>query len=136
MPKIVSILNIDLVHARTLPYRDNNRFFLNPNKRGYNGDRKLGQEILQLADRNSVVFEDFTPYTILKYLITIENLRPDVKLIFCNEKTDMQIRLDEIKDEKTNTHIYLADNDYCNLNGIEEKYFLKKHGPFFEILTK
>lgn len=136
MPKFVTRLNIDLVHARTLPYRDNNRFFLNPNKRGYYGDRKLGQEILQLADRNSVVFADFTPYTILKYLITIENLRPDIKLIVCNEKTDMQIRLDEIKDEKPNTYIYLADNDYCNLDGIEEKYFLKKHGPFFEIVAK
>ena len=136
MPKIVSILNIDLVHARTLPYRDNNRFFLNPNKRGYHGDRKLGQEILQLAEKNSVVFADFTPYTILEYLTTIENLRPDIKLLGCSEKTDMRMRLDEIKDENPHAHIYLADDDYCNLDGIEEKYFMKKHGPFFEIILK
>jgi hypothetical protein len=136
MPKIVSILNVDLVHARTLAYRDNNRFFLNPNKRGYNGDRKLGQEILQLAEKNSVVFADFTPYTILKYLMTIDNLRPDIKLLICNEKTDMRIQLDKIKNENPNTHIYLADNDYCKLDGIEEKYFVKQQGPFFEIVAK
>ena len=136
MPKFVSLLNIDLVQARTLPYRDNNRFFLNPNKRGYYGDRRLGQEILRLAERNSVVFSDFTPNTILEYLITIEKLRPDIKLLVCNEKTEMRIQLDKIKDENPHTHIYLADDDYCNLRGIEEKYIVKKYGVFFEIVTK
>ena len=46
------------------------------------------------------------------------------------------MRLDEIKDENPHAHIYLADDDYCNLDGIEEKYFMKKHGPFFEIILK
>jgi hypothetical protein len=136
MPTVVSRLNIDLVQARTLPYRDNNRFFLNPNKRGYVGDRKFGQEILQLAEKNSVVFADFTPYTILKYMMTIEKMRPDIRLMRCNEKTDMRMRLDEIIDQNPHTHIYLADDDFCHLDRIGDKYEVIKVGSFFEIATK
>ncbi len=137
IPYLVSSLNIDLIHARTLPYRDNNKFFLNPNKRGYYGDRKFGQEILELSERNSVVFADFTIYTILDYLIKIEHVRPDVTLIYCNEKTNIRKKVDTITREKADTPMYIADNnDYYNLRGIEENYVVKNYASFFEIKDK
>ncbi len=137
MPLFVSYLNIDLLHARTLPYRDNNTFFLNPNKRGYYGDRKFGEEILELSQENAVVFADFTPHSILRYLMKIEHNRPDVKLFRCDEKTDLSKRIDTIKRERPHTHIYLADNnEYYNLEAVEETFRIKPYASFFEIIAK
>ncbi len=137
MPHFLTYLELDVLHARSLPYRDNNRFFLNPNKRGYDGDRRFGGEIFRLAAQNSVVFADFTPYSILRYLVVIERKRPDVKLVSCDEKTKLRERIDEIKAERPDAKIYLADkNSYYNLKGIEEKYHIQEYGSFFEIVAK
>jgi hypothetical protein len=37
IPKVVEKLNINLIYGRSIPYRDNNAYFLNPSKRGYQG---------------------------------------------------------------------------------------------------
>ena len=135
MPGLASSLNIDLLNARTLAYRDNNTFFLNPNKRGYFGDRILGEKILDLAQKDSVIFADFTPYTILKYLTEIENKRPDVLLIH-SKKDPIIMFIDKIRQDRPNTCFYIADNNsYYDLSGVKEKYLLKKAGPLFEIVA-
>ena len=108
MPRLVSYLDVDLLKARTLPYRDNSTFFLNPNKRGYFGARKFGEEILDLVQKDSVIFADFTPYTILKYLIEIENRRTDILLMPITKKP-MGKCIDEIKQNNPTTRIYIAD---------------------------
>ena len=134
MPHLVSYLDIDLVKARVLPYRDNNTFFLNPSKRGYFGDRKFGEKILDLAQKDSVIFADFTPYTILKYLIDVENKRADILLMPITKKPIGRC-IDEIKQNNPTTHIYLADNNrYYDLDGVGENFLLKKAGPIFEIV--
>lgn len=141
IPEIVSYADIDLVNARTLPYRDNNKFFLNPNKRCYYGDRKFGEEVLQLSEKDSVVFADFTIYTILRYLIVVENKRPDIKLI-SSQGIIIREWVDRIKHNDPNTHIYICDDneqdtaDYYNFEGLEEKYILKRCGSFFEIVPR
>ena len=134
MPCLVPYIGVDLLKARTLPYRDNSTFFLNPNKRGYFGDRKFGEEILDLVQKDSVIFADFTPYTILKYLIEIENRRPDI-LLMPVTKMPMGKCFDEIRQNNPTTRIYVADNNaYYDLDGVKEKYLLRKAGPIFEIV--
>jgi hypothetical protein len=50
VPAVVKRIGVDLVRARRLPYRDNNRFFLNPNKRGeYGGARQFGEHAFQVV---------------------------------------------------------------------------------------
>jgi hypothetical protein len=80
VPSAARAAGLDLVHARTLPYRDNDRFFLNPNKRGEDGARRFGEETLRLLKPGAVIFADYTPYTVLRYLQVIEKRRPDVKI--------------------------------------------------------
>jgi len=137
MPRLASYLNIDLLNARTLPYRDNNAFFLTPNKRGYSGDRRFGEKILDLAERNSVIFADFTPYTILRYLTEIENKRTDILLIHSKKEDPIIIFIDEIRQDRPNTCFYVVDNNsYYDLHGVSEKYSLRKAGPIFEIVPR
>ncbi|MCP4402743.1 MAG: DUF2723 domain-containing protein [bacterium] len=137
MPALISMLNLDLLDARTLPYRDNKSFFLNPNKRGYYGDRKYGEEILELSRKDAVVFADFTPYSILRYLKIIENKRPDVQLVMCHEKMKLRERIDAIKRDNPKKPVYLADNNsYYNLKGLDEQYRVQAHASFFEITAR
>ena len=137
IPHVVTYLDLDLLHARSLPYRNNARFFLNPNKRGYYGDRKFGEELFALAAKDSIVFADFTPYTILRYLAVIEGKRPDIKLVVCDERMKLHKRIDGIKSIRPDAKIYLADkNSYYNLDGLEEKYQIQAYGPFFGVVEK
>ena len=53
--------------------------------------------MLELSEKDSVVFADFTIYTILRYLTKIEGMRPDMTLITCDEKTNIRDRVDTIK---------------------------------------
>ena len=134
MPYIVDRSNIDLLHARHLKYRDNERFFLNPNKKGYYGDRQLGEEMLKLAKKDSIIFADYTIYAILNYLKTIENRRPDIHLLYSGSNMELIKEFDKIKKKNPEISIYLADmNHYYNLKGIEGKYSVKPIGPFYKI---
>ena len=136
MPRLVSYLNMDLLGARALPYRDNSTFFLNPNKRGYVGDRRFGEEILNMARKNSVIIADFTPYTLLKYMTQVEDQRADIVLMPVTGKP-IRRYVDAIKGNNPATTIYMADkNGYYDLDGLNEKYRVKKAGPIFEIVPE
>jgi len=79
-PSVVKSAKIDLVHARMLPYRDNDRFFLNPNKHGEDGAKRFGEDALKAVKPNSVIFADHSPSAVLRYVQLAERIRPDVKL--------------------------------------------------------
>ncbi|MFH2060862.1 MAG: DUF2723 domain-containing protein [Pseudomonadota bacterium] len=137
IPTIVTHFNIDIVHARSLKYRDNNTFFLNPNKRGYLGNRKLGEEILQNCKKDAIVLADFTIYSILAYLQQIENKRTDLTLIHLGERIKIKNIADKVKKENAKRVIYIADkNFYYNLFEFESKYTLNQSGPIYEIIQK
>jgi hypothetical protein len=80
VPSIVKRAGVDLVHARTLPYRDNDRFFLNPNKRGEEGAKRFGEDALRAVKPNSVIFADHSPSAVLRYVQVVERIRLDVRL--------------------------------------------------------
>jgi hypothetical protein len=79
-PRVATAAEVDLVHARTLPYRDSDRFFLNPNKHGEDGARRFGEDVFRLIKPDAVIFADYTPWTVFQYLQVVERLRPDVTL--------------------------------------------------------
>ena len=136
MPHLVTYLNIDLIHTRTLSGRDNNRFFLNPNKSGYYNDRKLGEEILASAADHSIVLADYTIYTTLTYLQLVENIRPDLD-VERSEGIKIVDYANSIKHLDPNRKIYVSDIDeddsYYNLHGLGERFELRKSGYLYEI---
>ena len=78
VPAAANALGIDLVQARSLPYRDNQTYFLNPNKHGEDGARRFATEAFQVARPSAVIFADYTPYSVLRYVQLVEGVRPDV----------------------------------------------------------
>jgi len=79
-PTVARRTGIDVVHAPTLPYRDNDRFFLNPNKRDERGARRFGEEAFAAMQPGAVIFADYTPFAVLRYLQLVERRREDVRI--------------------------------------------------------
>ncbi len=114
IPYASKSLGIDLLHARTIQYRDNESYFLNPNKRGYRGAVRYAQEALDTASLNSIIIADFTPYTVLIYFQRIRGVRNDISVINSGNKR-------ENSTQKVISKYYGARDIY--LAGVEGKYY-------------
>ncbi|MEI6127605.1 MAG: hypothetical protein WCQ99_13755 [Pseudomonadota bacterium] len=73
--------NLDVTKARTLPFRDNDWYFLFPPKNNDHGTYKYGSLIMNLLPLDAVVVGDYTPIMVLKYFQDVEGMRKDVHLI-------------------------------------------------------
>ena len=91
-PFLSRAFGIDLVKARTLPYRDNASYFLNPSKRGDDGARRYASETLKILAPNAVIVGDYTPALVMTYLQDVEGLRPDIRIYYTSHVKE-QLRL-------------------------------------------
>ena len=135
MPLMTEALGIDLVGARKLPYRDNVRFFLVPDKHAEYGAERFGREVFQIMEPNSIIICDFTPITVLRYYQKIHNERKDVWLKLVDFEP---LELDFVDRHINQRPIYLADNlepDY-NIAKLKTKYDLVPIGPIIKIKQK
>jgi hypothetical protein len=134
-PVLLERVNIDLVKARSLPYRDNTRFFLLPDKRNEFGAERFGREVFEMVEPNSIVVADFTPIAVLRYFQNIRRLRSDIRL----ELVDFEALKIEFIDRHINTSpIYLANDlepDY-NIAGLRARYNIVPYGPIFRVEPK
>lgn len=140
-PTLVEKLNIDLIYGRTLPFRNTNTYFLNPNKRGYRGPALFAQMALEQADQSeSVIIADFTPGVILEYFNRIKGVKPAVKVVYTTDvgappDNDLLPFIEENIDKRK---IYLADlRDNCyNLVNVQKKYTFLQREPIWEVQPK
>jgi len=122
------------VRARTLPYRDNARYFLNPSKRSEDSARRFGIEALNAAAPGGVIFADFTPCAVLKYLQVVERRRPD--LLLCGEDWGgSRVTPRWISEGGRSRPIYVASDDagYYDFSRLERPFDLVPAGPIFEV---
>ena len=135
VPAMAKKLDLDLVRARTLPYRDNSRFFLVPDKHNEYGAERFGREVFQILEPNSIIVCDFTPIAVLRYFQRVEGIRKDVWLRLVDFKP---LELEFVDRHINQRPIYLADNlepDY-NIEGLKSKYDLVPIGPIFKVTPK
>lgn len=135
VPTVVKKLKLDLVRARTLPYRDNSRFFLVPNKRNEYGAERFGREVFQILEPNSIIVCDFTPIAVLRYFQKVKGIRKDVWLKLVDFKP---LKLEFVDRHIDNRPIYLADDlegDY-NIAALKTKYNLIPVGPIIKLIPK
>ena len=136
-PVLAKMIGGNILRIRTLPYRDNDRYFLLPDKRNETGARRFGEEVFARALPNSIIVADFTPITVLKYLQTVENKRKDIKLIWPKPGTDNPIYNGLVETNMDKVPIYLVDiDDYKDHYGIKylsTKYRFEKIGPMYRI---
>jgi len=133
LPKVANALGMDLVMARSLPYRDNQTFFLNPNKRGYQGARRFGEEALATVPPSAVIFADYTPFSVLRYLQLVEQVRPDVLLRFADQGDPVRVRWEEQGGRRRPTYIASLVPGYYDLTGLTGSYDLLPAGPIVEV---
>lgn len=139
-PYLAGKLGGNVLRIRTVPYRDNDIYFLNPNKRGYYGARRFAEDAFKTAEPQSVIISDFTPYTVLEYLQRVEKKRPDIKLVDILSG-DKNIISEKFIDAHFSSHsVYLVDiDDYPELYKIgmlSKKYSFIKTGPLYKLMKK
>jgi Protein O-mannosyl-transferase TMEM260-like len=133
VPMVANNRGIDLVKARSLPYRDNNRFFLLPDKSNYFGAYRFGNEVFEVVSPGSIIIADFTPRAALDYFQIIENVGRQVKVVFNESINVPEFIADNIDKQK----IYLADLEpYYHTDYLKEKYNIVPRGPIFQVIKR
>jgi len=134
MPWAVKRAGVDLVHARQIPYRDNERFFLNPNKRGEDGARRFGREALDAVKPRAVIFGDYTPASVIAYLKSVEKLRPDVSIRHDgSQSVCVQWLLDDQGRRRPTYVAALTPPSYYDFHDLTGAYDLVPAGPIIEV---
>ncbi|MBI4307954.1 MAG: glycosyltransferase [Chloroflexi bacterium] len=108
-PSVLQALRWEPLGIRTLPYRDNARYFYLPDKSGYDGARRFAEEVFATVAPNAIVVADFTPLTPLAYVQMVEKKRPDVTLqIVSTVIDDPPLDLQFVKENIEKRPIYLV----------------------------
>jgi hypothetical protein len=135
-PYIARKLGGNVLGIRSLPYRDNDAYFLNPIKRGYAGARRFGEEVLAQVETKAMVIADFTPYTVLKYLQLVEKKRQDIDLVYTGPPVYM-ISREKIERSIAMRAVYAVDiDDYPDHYLVEEladQYIFIKEGLIYRL---
>jgi hypothetical protein len=119
---------------RPLPGRDNFRYVLAPWKHDEVGARVYGEEILRALPEGSVLFADYGPWAILRYLQVVEQARPDVEVVRLGVEA-AQVPLMLRYGAKPN--LFLADTyRYYDLAGIGAHFDIIRAGPIYRLVRK
>ena len=135
LPGVLSTYGIDLVRAKAMPYRDSQQYFLNPNKHGYRGARRFAEEALRAVPPSAVIFADYTPATVLRYVQLVERVRPDVRLVVADGRVDDRVHVSwtEAGGVRRPTFVATLIADYYDFSGLRGEYDLVPVGPIFEV---
>jgi hypothetical protein len=119
--------------VRQLPGREPNTYFIWPGKAGYFGARDYGAQALGVLPPGALLLADYTPLETLRYLQTVERLRPDVQLVKVERDTDLAPFLAALAPGR---QAFLADDNprYYNLASLPGSTLLP-HGVVFHIVT-
>jgi hypothetical protein len=134
VPYVASRSGVDLVGGSRVPYRDNQRFFLNPNKRGEYGARRYATDAFGVMAPDAVLFADPTPYEVLRYFQIVEHVRPDVT-VRSPGGFAQKVEVRWMTDEHGRRPAYLArfEPDDYDLTAVAGTYDLVPAGPVVEM---
>lgn len=137
-PMVLDRFRISLFRARELTYRDNNRFFLTPDKSREWGAYRYGTEVLAGLPEESAILADFAPYEVLDYFQTVEKKRPDV-ILWTVDRYHRPERKEEflrhVASQIDERPLFLADNEpnYYFLKDLQKTYHLVPWGIVYRL---
>jgi hypothetical protein len=133
LPVAANRFGVDLIGARRLPYRDNQRYFLNPNKHGEDSANRYASEALHIVKPDAVLFADSTPYEVLRYLQYRRHVRLDVLLRSPHSYGDpVLVHWVFAGPHRRPTYLAALTADY-DLRGLTGAYDLIPVGPVIEV---
>ncbi len=137
-PPVAKALRIDLLHARSIAYRDNDSFFLNPSKRGYYGAARYAEEVLKVASPNCIILADYTPYVVLRYYQRVIGMRNDILILRTGEQHLRNTPESVVREYYSKRDIYLADMEksYYWIRPLVDKYDFVPVGILHKIERK
>ena len=144
LPALAKSAGIDLFHARSLPHRDNDSYFLFPPKCQDDGPRRYIEECFEQASPGAVLIADYTPGMVLTYASVVEGIRPDVEVITIWENVDRQwqaieaqlgrrpvfVAAAEPADSEVSRRWYLFEDD------LRARYEVIARPPLFEVVWR
>ena len=135
IPSILSIYNYSPINIRTIPYRDNIKFYYLPDKSQNYEALKYGSDIFNIVDKHSIIIGDFTVLMVLEYLQTFENMGRGVELKYVDSNSWTSKRIVQLIENGKN--VYICDiDDYRGMYDIENLNLLYKFmnlGPIYKI---
>jgi hypothetical protein len=134
--KVAQRLEMDLVGARTIPYRENNWYFMVPSKRGDMGPRRYAEEALATVDKNAVLIADYSLWRPLYLLQAVEAVRPDVTLVWAEPLMWRGTMREYIERLPCAQPVYLATDtpaDYYQLDALRKHYTITKIGLIVQV---
>jgi hypothetical protein len=137
LPVIGHRLGVQFVRVTDLPYRDGQAYFLYPGKRGYDGARRFAEETMRSVPPFAVIYADYTPFSVLRYLQLMEGVRPDVLLRYAaaaGAPTD-QVAVEWVTDNGRPRPVFVASQhaEYYDMSRLNRPYDLIPTGPVFEV---
>ena len=130
-PAIARRMVSNIPEFRSMPGRDNFRYVLSPWKQNETGARDYGMQVLQALPAGSVLFADYGPWSVIRYLQVVESLRLDVDLVQLGGGSQVA----DILAHGAKPALFLVDtNRYYDLAGIRQHFDIVPAGPIYRLL--
>ncbi len=122
------------LNPRPLPGRDAATYLFSPWKHTERGARILGEQILQALPPDSVLFADYSIWSVIRYLQMVEQARPDVELVQLPPPPE-QVPLILSYSGRL---LFLADvyPRYYDLEGISQYFDIAPLEPVYQLVPK
>jgi hypothetical protein len=148
------LFHVNLVSESTFPYRDANIYYLWPSKRGNHITYDFTKNAFSVMETGAVILADFNIYEPLRYLQSVEGVRPDISVKCTNEFCYQPVEtiwqdLRRYIDEQLANHkpLYMAAYESFNFFTIDKDtvpfrsrldavYFIRPIGNIYQIVGK
>ncbi len=140
VPLAAERLEIDLGTKRTIPYRNDYKYFLRPWQRGNNGAERFAGEALEGVENAAIIIADGTVVYPLWYVQEIKGVRSDVKVVSRHKSYKNPIAVptaDTIGELMAGRTIYVVSPEagYCP-DYLLERYDFIRAGPIYRVVNR
>ena len=121
---------------RQLAGRDNLTYVLSPWKHHERGARAFGEALLNALPRDSILFADYSIWSMVNYLQVVEQARPDVTLVrLPGPGAGRQLPL--LLGARGAGAMFLSDvNRYYDMGEIESRFAVTPAGPVYRLSAR
>ena len=130
---------ISLNRPRTLPGRDETRYWISPWKCGESSAQKFAMDALSAVEPNAVIMADDTTAHPIALVQQLFNLRPDVRIeneVLGSDLGDPDEDFDGFLDRLRSRPLYLVSDHPKYLPPVLLKFELQPVGPLFRVLLE
>ena len=137
-PVIAQKTQFNLNTNRTIPYRNDYIWFLQPWQTTCNGPEKFADEAFSIAEQNAIIYADGTTVYALLYAQEIKNLRSDIKIVSHHPNRQNPVAFDEqtIPRLLLETSLYVVSpvKGYCP-QFLLEQYKFRQTGVLWKVVN-